>query len=279
MNETRSEKYLSDVLKRGANNFDILRLIAALAVIIGHAYSIAPQPPLQDKVLSILHFDYSGSLAVKFFFFLSGLLVTNSIILKPNTFQFLAKRVFRIFPGLLVCLLIAVLIVGPIFTQVSLAEYFSSAETWTYVTKNFFLTDLQWKLTGVFSDSKYGLNGSLWTLPYEVLCYIYLAILYGLGFLKNKIVANIFFVSVVTISFIVPQYLPAFFSQNPDSHLLPACFALGALFANNKDIIKINFYYVALLWIFSIILNHSVVYQFVFYIAFFYSTIYISSVS
>lgn len=279
INETMPGKYLNDVLKRGANNFDILRLIAALGVIIGHAYAIAPQPPLQDGVLSILHFDYSGSLAVKFFFFLSGLLVTNSIILKPNAFQFLAKRAFRIFPGLLVCLLVAVFIVGPIFTKVSLTEYFSYGETWSYINKNFFLTDLQWKLTGVFSDSKYGLNGSLWTLPYEVLCYIYLAIFYGLGFLKNKIIANIFFISVIAISFIVPQYLPTFFSQNPDSYLLPACFALGALFANNKEIIKINFYYFILLWGLSIILNHSVVYQFVFYIAFFYSAIYISSLS
>lgn len=274
-----SEKYLTDVLKRDANNFDILRLIAALGVIIGHAYAIAPQYPLQDGILSILHFDYSGSLAVKFFFFLSGLLVTNSIILKPNAFQFFAKRAFRIFPGLLVCLLIAVFVVGPIFTKVPLEEYFSTSETWSYIYKNFFLTDLQWKLTGVFSNSKYGLNGSLWTLPYEVLCYIYLAILYGIGFLKNKIIANIFFISVIFVSFIFPQHLPAFFSQNPDSYLLPACFAMGALFANNKEIIKIDFYHLVLLWIFFIILNHSAVYQFVFYIALFYSTLYISSLN
>jgi peptidoglycan/LPS O-acetylase OafA/YrhL len=279
INETTSGKYLSDVLKRDANNFDILRLIAALGVIIGHAYAIAPQPPLQDGILSILHFDYSGSLAVKFFFFLSGLLVTNSIILKPNAFQFLAKRAFRIFPGLLVCLLVAVFIVGPIFTKVSLTEYFSYGKTWSYINKNFFLTDLQWKLTGVFSNSKYGLNGSLWTLPYEVLCYIYLAIFYGLGFLKNKIVANIFFITVIIVAFTTPHYLPAFFSQNPDSYLLPACFALGALFANNKEIIKIDIYHFILLWVFSIILNHSEVYQFIFYIAFFYSTIYIASLN
>ena len=104
----KPKKYLIDILKRDANNFDIFRLIAACMVIIGHAYAIAPQPPLQDGILSVLGFDYSGSLAVKFFFFLSGLLVTNSIIAKPDPFHFFIKRAFRIYPGLLVCLLIAV---------------------------------------------------------------------------------------------------------------------------------------------------------------------------
>jgi peptidoglycan/LPS O-acetylase OafA/YrhL len=126
---------LSDVLKRGANNFDILRLIAALAVIAGHAYAIAPQPPLQDGIAQILHFDYSRSLAVKFFFFLSGLLVTNSIISNSNPFQFLTKRAFRIFPALFVCLLIAVFIIGPMYTTLPLKQYFSAADTWNYLKK------------------------------------------------------------------------------------------------------------------------------------------------
>lgn len=271
--------FLSDVLKKEANNINILRLLAALAVIIGHAYAISPEPPLQDGVLSILHFDYSGSLAVKFFFFLSGLLVTNSIISNPNAFQFLAKRAIRIFPALLVCLLVTVFIVGPIFTTLPLKKYFSSTGTWTYIKNNFFLFELQFRLTGVFSDHKYGLNGSLWTLPYEVLCYIYLAISYGLGFLKNRTIANSVFIIIIAVSIIVPTYLPTFFSQNPDAHLLPACFALGGLFANNKGILRIDFYHFVILWLLSYVVKDSVGYQFVFYVTLFYSAIFISSLS
>jgi len=274
------EKKLSDVLKRGANNFDILRLLAAIGVIVGHAYAIAPQPPHQDGIGKLLHFDYSGSLAVKFFFFLSGMLVTNSILSNSATFQFLVKRAFRIFPALLVCLLVAVFIIGPIFTKLPLSEYFSSPDTWNYIKKNFLLTDLQWKLTGVFSDSKYGLNGCLWTLPYEVLCYLYLAIIGGLALLKNKWVANILFITIIGVAILAPQNLPAFFSQNPDSYLLPACFAFGALFAKNKEMISINFSTFVLLWLLIIISNtHTPVYQFIFYITFFYSTVYIASLS
>ena len=274
-----SDNFLSDVLKRGANNFDILRLIAALAVIVGHGYAIAPQPPLQDGVLSILHFDFSGSLAVKFFFFLSGLLVTNSIISKPEPISFFIKRAFRIFPGLLLCLLVAVFIVGPLFTIFSLSEYFSLREMWTYIPKNMLLTDMQGRLPGVFTNSRLGLNGSLWTLPYEVLCYIYLALFYGLGLLKNKNIANLVFTLVIAFSFIAPSYLPSYFSQNLEALLLPACFALGAIFAINKSIIRINITPFILLWLLSIVLRNSIVFQFLFYIAFFYSCIFIASLN
>jgi peptidoglycan/LPS O-acetylase OafA/YrhL len=270
-------KNLVDVLKRDGNNFDILRLVAALGVIIGHAYAISPQPPLQDGVLSILHFDYSGSLAVKFFFFLSGLLVTNSIISRPDAIHFLVKRACRIFPGLLVCLLVSVFIIGPLFTKLSMSQFFSDKGTWHYLTGNFFLYDIQWRLPGVFTESKYGLNGSLWTLPYEVICYMYLAVFFGLGLLKNKIVSNFFFSTVVAVGFIAPNYLPLFFAQNPDAHLLPACFAMGALFANNKESIKINISQVGLSWLLVILASQSVGYQFVFYVAFFYTAIFVSS--
>jgi peptidoglycan/LPS O-acetylase OafA/YrhL len=269
--------YLNEVLKREGNNFDIFRLAAALAVIVGHAYAIAPQPPLQDGVLGILHFDYSGSLAVKFFFFLSGLLVTNSIISRPNPFHFLTKRAFRIFPGLLVCLLISVFIIGPLFTKLTLSEYFTNSDTWRYLYKNIFLMDMIWRLPGVFTESPYGLNGSLWTLPHEVLCYIYLAVFFGLALLQNKIVSNIFFISVIIAAFVLPQFLPHFFYQNPEARLLPGCFAMGALIANNKSIILVNLQGAALLWVLMFLLKSSAAYQFLFYVAFFYSILYISS--
>ena len=273
-----SKKMLSDVLSRDGNNFDILRLVAALGVIVGHSYAIAPQAPYTDGVLSLLHFDYSGSLAVKFFFFLSGLLVANSIISKPEPFSFLVKRAFRIFPALLVCLLICVFIIGPIFTNLSLGQYLSSADTWKYIRNNFFLIDIIWRLPGVFSESPYGLNGSLWTLPYEVLCYIYLAVIFGLGLLKNRIVANLFFIAVILISFVLPAYLPGMFFENPEAHLLPGCFALGALFASNKKYMVVELSHVVLIWILVLLLKSTAAYQFLFYVAFFYSCLYVSSI-
>ncbi|AEW01795.1 hypothetical protein A4D02_07265 [Niastella koreensis] len=268
---------LADVLKRDGNNFDLLRLMAAIAVIVGHAYALAPQPPLQDKVLSLLHFDYSGSLAVKFFFFLSGLLVTNSIITRPSLSNFVIKRIFRIFPGLLVCLLISVLIIGPIFTDLSIGSYFSEGQTWQFLFHNFFLYDIVWRLPGVFSQSKYGVNGSLWTLPYEVLCYIYLAVFFGLGLIKDKIIGTLVFVIIIGLSFAGPTYLPTFFASNPDSFMLPGCFALGGLFAVHKDTLRMQVVSLVLLWMLVYLLKGTGAYQLSFYIALFYSAIFFST--
>lgn len=272
----KSNRLLSDVLQRNGNNFDVLRLIAAFAVIVGHAYAIAPQPPLQDAVLVLLHFDYSGSLAVKFFFFLSGLLVTDSIIRRPAPVQFLARRAFRIFPGLIVCLMISVFIVGPIFTKLPIHDYFSQTETWTYLTRNSLLYDLQWRIPGVFSNSKYGLNGSLWTLPYESICYLYIAIFCGLGLFYFRFAANMIFSVIVATAFISPEFLPRF-AQNPESFLLPAFFAIGALFAINKQLIRIDVQRVVLLWIFSALVNEPSAHKFIFYIAFLYTAIFVAS--
>jgi peptidoglycan/LPS O-acetylase OafA/YrhL len=271
------KKYLNDILQRGGNNFDLFRLLAALLVMVGHAYSIAPEPPLQDGINTLLRFDYSGSLAVKFFFFLSGVLVTNSIIAKPDAFLFLLKRIFRIFPGLLVCLLVAVFIIGPVFTTFPLGKYFAAPETWSYLYGNFFLWNLQWKLTGVFTNHPHGLNGSLWTLPSEMSCYVFLAIFHGLGLLKNRNVASAFYVVMIIVPYVFPTFLPRSFQNADYTRPFISCFALGALCATNKDIIEISFPKVILLWLLAYALWDTNAQQYLFYIALFYTVFFVTS--
>ena len=96
--------HLQQLLNPKNNNLDLFRLIAALLVIYGHAPAFIPNAVSTDVVARLLGFDYSGSLAVKFFFMLSGLLVTMSIMARPQPVEFVIKRIARIFPGLLVCL-------------------------------------------------------------------------------------------------------------------------------------------------------------------------------
>lgn len=73
---------LTVALDRRSNNFDLLRLIAASTVIFGHSFAISPSGSMLDPVLQILGFDPSGTVAVNFFFFLSGLVLTNSLLEK-----------------------------------------------------------------------------------------------------------------------------------------------------------------------------------------------------
>ena len=269
--------FLNDVLKREGNNFALLKLLAVIAIIVGHSYDIASHSSQTDILYSLLHFDNSASLAIKFLFFLGGLLATNSIISNPDAFRFLLKRAFRIFPALLVCLFACVFIIGPIFSKLSPGAYFSSFETWNYLFHNFFLFKMRWRLPGVFDASPLVLNGSLWTLPCALLCYILIAVFYGLGFLRNKTFSNVFFIAVTLCAFIAPVYLPSLFSQNPEAYLLPRCFALGALLANNKTLVPVNVKTLLLIWLLAIVLHNDAIRQFLFYAAFFYTAVYISS--
>ena len=271
------KKYLNDILRKGENYLDLFRLLAASLVIIGHSYSISPQPPYSDGIASLLKFDYSGSLSVKFFFFLSGMLVTNSIMAKPDGFSFLLKRAVRIYPGLFVCVLVAVFVVGPVFTTLPLHQYFRTRETWTYLSSNFFIFHLQWRLPGVFASHADGLNGSLWTLSYEMTFYIYLAIFHGLGLLRNKRVANVFYIAMMILPYAAPQVLPLFLMNIDHARAFTTYFAFGCFCATNKQLIDIQLPKAILLWCLAYILNDSNGYPFFFYFALFYTIFYLAS--
>jgi peptidoglycan/LPS O-acetylase OafA/YrhL len=268
---------LNQVLNPKNNNFDLFRLVAALLVIYGHASGLVPNGVNSDFVAHLLGFDYSGSLAVKFFFMLSGLLVTASFLNRPQIGEFIVKRVARILPGLFVCMCVSVFIVGPWFTSLSLAEYFRHGQTWDYLINNSLLYQLEWRLPGVFAESQYGLNGSLWTLPLEFVCYLFLAAIYGLGIWRVQWLTNLLLLGVIFLSFFMPQILPPLFANNQESHVLPGCFALGALFASNQNVISIHRQGALALGLLTALLWSTSAKVPLFYVSFFYCCLYFGS--
>ena len=146
------------------NNFDALRLVAALTVVVGHAWPITgtPSPP-EIAGIRIYH------LAVFVFFAISGYLITTSWLRSPRARRFLASRALRIFPALIVVVLLTTFVIGPIVTTSS--SYFSSPNTWGYL-QNVTLIAV-YDLPGVFSSNPLStVNGSLWSLGPEFLCYL-----------------------------------------------------------------------------------------------------------
>lgn len=268
---------LNHLLNPRHNNLDVFRLLAALMVIYGHAPAFAVASGYTDIVARILHIDYSGSLAVKFFFMLSGLLVTASLMAKPLMTDFVVKRAARILPGLFVCLCATVFIVGPVFTSQSFIAYLGDSQTWHYLTHNIMLYQLEWRLPGVFDDSKYGINGSLWTLPLEVCCYLFLAAFYFVGLWRYQWLSNITLLVIVVLSFFFPEKLTPLFANNKESNLLPGCFALGALFAVNQQFIMVNLRGAVALGLLTLLLWSTPAQALLFYSFFFYSCHYVSS--
>ncbi len=167
---------LSDKVNNKCNNLNIFRFVAAIMVIVCHAYAITLNQ--EDFFWNFNSGQCNlGALAVAFFFFISGLYVTKSLDSKPDLKIFLKKRCFRIFPSLWIVVVLTIFVMGPFFTTLSFKEYFLSFHTWTY-SLNMFLIPIH-NLPGVFVENLYQtVNGPLWTLPVEFFCYLGLSIIF-----------------------------------------------------------------------------------------------------
>ena len=154
------------------NNLTALRWFAACLVLYGHAFVFLGLPePL------FLQWVPMGPLGVYIFFAISGYLVAQSWQRDPSVPRFLAKRALRIFPGLLVCTLLSVLVLGPWLTTLDMATYWRNEHTLGYFTN--LALYMTYHLPGVFAQNKlpHAVNGSLWSLPVEFFMYLLLAIL------------------------------------------------------------------------------------------------------
>lgn len=165
---------------RRSNNFDAIRLLAALAVLIGHGYILTAKPWLTPGFLGLpIH-----QIAVAIFFAVSGYLITRSRLSGLSPAGYLVHRVFRILPGLALVVVVCALVLGPLLSSLDTAAYFAHPQTPAYLRN--ILLEPQYVLPGVFTDNPdAAVNGSLWSLPSEFACYL---IVLAIGFLPRRAV-------------------------------------------------------------------------------------------
>ncbi len=169
------------------NNFDALRIAAAFAVLLSHQYALCGlKEPVVFGAMSL------GTLGVLVFFSISGFLVSQSWRQDPHLARFLAKRILRIWPGLAAFTLLAACILGPVTTILPLRNYFLSPEFGEFF-KNLSLFTIRYELPGVFDNNTFpkAVNGSLWTIPYEVRCYLALLLLGMFRLLKVPLLVGL----------------------------------------------------------------------------------------
>lgn len=207
------------------NNFDFIRFLAALLVIFSHSF---PLTGSTEPLLAFSHNTFSfGGFAVATFFMLSGFLITKSYQKSTNTFSYFYSRFLRIYPALICLVLITLFIIGPLLTTDSLSAYFKNKHTYEYLIN---LSSLRKKLElpGVFINNPLRqVNGCLWTLPHEMLCYCLVAI-FGLCIRKRFLE---FAVLLVMAIFVFRPYL--FFDIEFYHHLF--YFVCGSVFFLLKD--------------------------------------------
>ena len=103
------------------NNFDALRLAAAISVIFSHSFLITEGTQNREWLIQLTGNQcILGLTGVFIFFAISGFLVTQSFEQTPNPLHYLAKRGLRIFPGLFVAAMVSAFVLGPLVTTLPL---------------------------------------------------------------------------------------------------------------------------------------------------------------
>lgn len=167
------------------NNFDILRLICAVFVILSHSYALLGVKG-DELLLKLTDNIIWSDLGLCGFFTISGYLIYKSLTTSKNVWSYLGKRALRIFPGLLVCLILVVFACS--FVYSGDGNYWTQKESYTFVLNNFLLYPIQWDISGVFESNPIStVNGSLWTLPYEFTMYLLILVLILRNDLAKKV--------------------------------------------------------------------------------------------
>lgn len=174
---SKRRQTLEDYVGGRDNNFNLIRFLAAFAVLLSHSYALSTGDSSREPLRGWLGMS-AGDVAVDVFFMTSGFLVTGSLIARQSVLSFATARALRIYPGLLLSIVVTIIAVGLWFSSQSLASFFLDRETWRYLAKNGTLvTGIAYNLPGVFEFTPFRLavNGSLWSLPYELGMYALLA--------------------------------------------------------------------------------------------------------
>jgi peptidoglycan/LPS O-acetylase OafA/YrhL len=168
-----------------ANNFNLLRLVLASTVILAHSFPLVDGDNHRELAIRLWHGSQTfGGLAVYGFFIISGYLIAQSWSREPRLWPYLVKRIRRIYPGFLVASLVSCIVVASLGTN---PDYWREFRILPFLAGMFTL-----QLPAV-PDPFLGLphedvNGSMWTISYEMTCYLAVAALGLTSLLKRRYV-------------------------------------------------------------------------------------------
>jgi peptidoglycan/LPS O-acetylase OafA/YrhL len=161
---------VSAAMARPNDNFGLLRLLLALAVVYSHAFSVV-SGRVDDEPLALLTGFTLGEHAVNGFFAISGFLVTMSYD-RRGWRDYLVARTLRIAPGLIVAVLVVAFGFGLLLTSLSPRAYLADPGLWRFINATLTSFKSNIALPGVFAANPFTFPmGTVWTLKYETLCY------------------------------------------------------------------------------------------------------------
>lgn len=172
------------------NNLDFLRLFFAVLVIFSHSFPLGVGKEEAEPMMWLSGGQTTlGTVAVDSFFIISGFLITHSYLRSRSVGGYFKKRVERIYPGFIVCMVICALVVVPLAGAASpFPRFFSRALNFAAATSLLREFSYQHAFT---ANPNAAINGSVWSISYEFACYIAVALMGVVGALRRKRVLSI----------------------------------------------------------------------------------------
>lgn len=172
---------LGQVFSPQTNALNAWRLALATGVILYHSWPLTGRDMAYGPAAQLLN-----QVWVDGFFALSGFLITGSWLRTPRLKQYFLARGLRIFPGLWACLLVVAFVIAPVAVTIqgdSARRLLMSAGPIEYVLNNGVLNVFYLGIEGTPRGVPWSgvWDGPLYTLLFEVMCYIVVA---GLGFVR-----------------------------------------------------------------------------------------------
>lgn len=225
------------------NALNAWRLVMASAVVLQHSWPLTGH---KEPGLGGLY-----DVPVDGFFVLSGFLITASWLRKPRPREYFAARALRIFPGLWVCLIVIAFIIAPIGVAIeggSAKELLMSTAPIEYVLNNAVLNVYHASIAGTPNGVPWPhvWDGTLWTLIFELFCYIGVAAAGMTGLLGRSWVVPVAFLLAVSWAAVVSY--PSFAVQTIPQMIarFAVVFLAGMLIHQFRDVLPARWWLVAL---------------------------------
>jgi peptidoglycan/LPS O-acetylase OafA/YrhL len=225
-----------------STGFDYIRIVLAIAIVAWHSVLVvlgpeAEKPFYGGPLRPLVHF------LVPSFFALSGYLVAGSLLRTNHLPTFLTLRVLRIFPALCCEVVISALIIGPLLTTLPLVDYFSDPVFHRYFSN--IIGDIQYSLPGVFaSNTTDFVNVQLWTIPFELECYIGISLISLLTLHRRPtIFVGLLIIATVLLTALNYQYWDMQYDVRPSGRSIVWAFLWGVAIYFFRTKLPHNFYW------------------------------------
>lgn len=217
------------------NALNAMRLLLAVEVILWHSFPVTGRMPPAETLQLLFAVGVDG------FFAISGFLITRSWLTNPSVREYVAARALRILPGLYVCLFVTAFVIAPIGVALqggSVARLLLSWGPIEYVLENAAVLHLHFDVggtpTGVPFEKDW--NASLWSLFWELLCYLAVLVLGVLGLATRRWISPLILIIAVTAAaFLPPLTFPGVWTIPQLLARTATMFAAGAVMYHWRD--------------------------------------------